>query len=85
MPAKERGRIVTILSVNAKITRETRATYRGRAVVVELTGHEITLRLKGRRHRVGVPILAVLDLGYKMLAREAAAEKKEAKRAGRKR
>ena len=72
---------MTALSVNGTVTRETRASYRGRTLIVELSAHEVTLREKGRRHRVSVPILAVYDLGFKLLAREAAAAKR-AKRKG---
>jgi hypothetical protein len=66
---------MTALSVNGSVTRETRATYRGRALVVTLTGHELIFREKGRRRIVAVPILAAYDLGFKILAREARLEK----------
>ncbi len=73
---------MTALGLNSKVTRESRAVYRGRALVIELSAHEITLREKGKRTRVSVPILAVYDLGFKLLAREAAAAKREKRKAG---
>ena len=66
---------MTALTVNGSVTRETRATYRGRPLVVTLCGHELIFREKGRRRTVAVPLLAAYDLGFKILAREARGEK----------
>ncbi len=74
---------MTALSINGKVTRESRAIVRGRALIVELSAHEITMREKGKRLRVSIPILAAYDLGFKLLAREKATAKREAKKAGR--
>jgi hypothetical protein len=66
---------VTKLSGNDTVTRETAALYRGTPLVVELGAHNIVLREKAKRSRITVPILAVYDLGFKLIAREARAEK----------
>jgi hypothetical protein len=71
---------MTTLGINATVTRETRATYRGRALIVELSAHEVTLREKGRRLRVSVPLLAIYDLGFRLLAKQAAPAKKGARK-----
>ena len=66
---------MTALGINSKVARETRATYRGRALIVTITPHEVLVREKGRRLNVSIPITAVYDLGFKILAREARIEK----------
>ena len=66
---------MTALGVNAKVVRETRAAYRGRPLILEIHAHEVVVREKGRRLRVSIPILAVYDLGFKILARERRVEK----------
>ena len=71
---------MTVLSGNAQVTRETRAAYRGRPLCVTVNSHEVVLREKGKRLRVSVPIVAVYDLGFKILAREKAREKKEGRK-----
>lgn len=68
---------MTKLDINQSVTRESRAVYRGRPLIVTASAHEIRVREKGRRLSVGIPILAVYDLGFKILARERAREKKE--------
>lgn len=70
---------MTALTGKATVTRESRALYRGRPLIVEIATHEIVLREKGRRTRVSVPILAVYDLGFKILAREQRNERLKAK------
>ena len=66
---------MTALGVNARVVRETRAAYRGRPLILEVHPHEVVIREKGRRLKVSVPILAVYDLGFKILARERRIEK----------
>ena len=70
-------------SLNRPVRRETGAIVKGRPLVVELHAGYLTLRSKGKRHTVTVDYRAVLDLGYRILAR-AAAEEKAARKGGRK-
>lgn len=77
-----RGAEMTALTGNAKVTRETLASYRGRPLCVTVNAHEVVIREKGRRFSASVPIVAVYDLGFKILARQRAAEK--AQKRGRK-
>lgn len=63
---------MTRLAPGHAVTRELAATYRGRPLIVQLSNHFITLREKGRRGSVAVPILAIYDLGFKLRARETA-------------
>lgn len=74
---------MTALTGAKTVKRETRAVYRGRPLVAEIGTHEISLREKGRRFVVSVPLLAVYELGYKMLAREREKAKKDAKKGSR--
>ena len=68
------------------LTRETATYYRGRPLVLELHPGYLVLRQKGKRHRVSVEYGAILEFGYKILARIEKANKAEARRAkGRKR
>ena len=64
------------------VARETASLYRGRPLIVELRPWGVVLREKGRRLAVPVDYRAVYDLGFKIMARAAAAEKK-AKKGGR--
>lgn len=66
---------MTALTGNAKVVRETRASYRGRPLIVTVNSHEVVIREKGRRFATAIPIVAVYDLGFKILARERRAEK----------
>lgn len=59
------------------VRRETAATTRGRALIVELHPGYMTLREKGRRFKVSVEYGAVLHLAYKQLAAAKLAEKKK--------
>lgn len=63
------------LAIQSPVRRETSTLYRRRALIVELTAHAAIIREKGRRARVTVPWDACYDLGMKLLAREAKAEK----------
>ena len=67
------------------VTRETPVYYRGRALVVSLHPSYLRIREKGRRMAIDVDYRSILDLGFKQLARAAAAEKASAKAAKRKR
>ena len=58
-------------SLNHPIRRETATTYRGRPLIVELHPGYALIREKGKRHSVSVGYAAILELGYKLLAREA--------------
>jgi hypothetical protein len=62
------------------VRRETGTIYRGRPLVIEIHAGYLSLREKGKRHSVTVDYRAVLDLGYKLLARAAAEEKHKAHR-----
>ena len=71
-------------SLTRPVRRETGVTYRGRPLVIEIHAGYLSLREKGKRHAITVDYRAVLDLGYKMLARAEAEEKRQAHAAGRK-
>jgi hypothetical protein len=71
---------MTTLKPASKLTRETSAYYRGRALVIELHPGYCSVRLKGTRQAVSVDYRTVLETGYKVLARQAAAEKAARKR-----
>lgn len=62
------------------VKRETAVTYRGRPLIVELHPWGISLREKGRRLSVPVDYRSVYDLGFKILARSARAEKEKARK-----
>ena len=67
-------------SLTRPVRRETATTVRGRALVVELHPGYLTLRQKGKHHAVSVGYDAVLDLGWRLLARQQAAERATTKR-----
>ena len=71
---------MTEIKPSSPLRRKTAATVRGRALVVSLFPGYMTLREAGRRHSVAVEYRAVLDLGYKLLARAERAEKAEQRR-----
>lgn len=58
------------------LRRETAVLSRSRPIIIECRPHHITLREKGRRLSLTVHYRAILDLAYKQLAREQAAERK---------
>ncbi len=59
------------------IRRETSATVRGRAIMIEVSRLSITVRQKGKRTAYVVPLDAVYDLGAKLAARLARDEKRK--------
>lgn len=59
------------------IRRETAATVRGRAIMIEVSRLSITVRQKGKRIGYTVPLDAVFDLGAKLAARLARDEKRK--------
>jgi hypothetical protein len=61
------------------VKRETATVVRHRALMAELHAGYLTLREKGRRAGVSVDYRAIYDLGWKMLARQKAAERKAAR------
>jgi hypothetical protein len=61
------------------VRRETAATVRGRELMVELSRLTLTVRQKGKRVSYTVPLDAIFDLGAKLAARAALAEKRKAK------
>jgi hypothetical protein len=65
----------TLINPARTVKRETASTYRGIPLIVELHPGYLTLRQKGRRRSVSIEYGAVLDLGYKILARAERAEK----------
>lgn len=71
---------MTKLSGTASVSRETLAVWRGRELMVTVTAHDVQVREKGRRKGYSVPIIAVFELGAKLAARQAAAEKLEMKK-----
>jgi len=70
---------MTALQPQSPVKRETSAVVRGRAIVVILHPGWMEVKEKGRKHTVSVSYRAVMDLGYKLLAREQAAERKAKK------
>jgi hypothetical protein len=58
------------------VKRETSASYRRRALIVEVTAHAAVIREKGRRDRVVCPWDAIYQMGMKLRARETTARKK---------
>jgi hypothetical protein len=73
---------MTTLTTDKTVVRETAARHARRAIIVELSPHLITLRLKGLRDRLAVPYDALIETLYKRRAEEARREK-AAKRRGR--
>lgn len=67
-------------TISRPVRRETNVYARNRAIIIELHAHHITLREKGRRLSLAVHYRAILDLAYKQLAREQAAEKAQARK-----
>lgn len=59
------------------IRRETAATVRGRAIMIEVSRLAVTVRQKGRRTAYTVPLDAIFDLGAKLAARAARDEKRK--------
>lgn len=59
------------------LKRETAACNRGRPLIVELHDGYLVLREKGTKtHKVAVDYQTILHIGYKLLAKEAAEQKK---------
>lgn len=69
----------TPIRTDRTVKRETAITYRGRPLIVELHPGYLILRQKGTRRAVSIDYSAVLDLGYKLMARAERAEKLKAK------
>ena len=67
------------------VTRKSPVIYRGRALVISMHPGYLRIREQGRRTAIDVDYRAILDLGYKQLARAAAAEKAAAKAAKKRR
>ena len=65
------------MAVLSPVRRETSTIYRRRSLIVELTAHAAIIREKGRRDRVTVPWDAAYELGLKLRARAARAEKRK--------
>lgn len=63
------------------VRRESAVVVRGRPLVVELHAAYLTVRPKGTRQAVSVDYRTILETGYKILARAAAAEKAARKKA----
>ena len=68
-------------ALKSPVKRETSATARirpadkDRSIQVEVTAYSAILHLKGTQESVTVPWVAIYDLGLKLRARQAAAEK----------
>ncbi len=67
-------------TIDRPVRRETASTYRGRPLVIELHPGYLEIRPKGKRTRVAIPYDAVLELGWKMIARAERVEKIAAKK-----
>lgn len=76
----EGSEVTTIATRKTRIKTKTSASYRGRALVVDLDPIGVTIRESGRRRGYWVPWLAVYQLGGKLEAREAVALKRKRKR-----
>jgi hypothetical protein len=63
------------------VRRETAVIYRGRPLICELRPWGVILREKGRRLGVPVDYRAIYEFGFKIMARQAAAEKEKARKA----
>lgn len=71
---------MTVLTGSKSVTRETRALYRGKPMVVTVDPYFVTVRVKGKRYRYEVPIEAIFHLAAKKEAAKIAAEKKSRKK-----
>jgi hypothetical protein len=71
-----------MIAVKKPVKRETSTIYRGRPLIAEMHAGYVVLREKGRRAGVSVDWCAIYDLGWKLLARQKAEEKRKAKRIG---
>jgi hypothetical protein len=71
---------MTALSASRPLRRETATVYRGRPLIVELHPGYLVLREKCTRKAVTVDYRTALELGYKLLARQAAIDKHDKKR-----
>jgi hypothetical protein len=71
---------MTQIKPESPLRRETGTYYRGRPLLIELHPGYAVLRRKGTRQRVAVSYDAILEFGYKILARQAALEKAERKK-----
>lgn len=72
---------MTTIKPDRPIRRETASLTRRRPIIIELHPGYLTLKAKRGKTSVAVDYAAILDLGYKMLARAERAEK--AKKGGR--
>ena len=63
------------------LVRETRATYRGKELMVRLDTHTCDIKLKGQRwtSAYSIPWVAVFHLGAKLKARDAKAGNRRSK------
>jgi hypothetical protein len=68
---------MTTIKPEAPLRRETGLYYRGHVLIVELHPGYLVLRQKGRRDRVSVDYQAILELGYRIRAKQAAIERAE--------
>jgi len=64
------------------VRRETAALVQGRPLMLEVVRLTIAVRQKGKRVGYSVPIEAIFHLGGRIAAREAAKEKAEKKKGG---
>lgn len=74
---------MTRISPSSPVRRETAAEYRGRTLVIELHPGYLTVGEKRKKTRVSVDYRTVYELGWKLVARAEAAQRKE-KKGGRK-
>ena len=68
---------MTRISPSSPVKRETDVYYRGKTLVVELHPTFIVLKEKKKRVRVTVSYPAIYELGWKLLARAAAENKRK--------
>lgn len=62
------------------VRRETGVYIKGRPLIIEARPGYLRLREKGRRFFVAVDYRAIYDLGFKIIARQKAAERAEARK-----
>jgi hypothetical protein len=70
---------MTRIRTEKTVKRETASLYRGRPLIVRLHPRFVEIRPKGKRTSVSVGYEAIYEFGWKVLARQQAAEKKQRK------
>ena len=74
---------MTAIAPDRPTRRETSATYRSRPLMVELHPSYLAIRQKGRRDVLTVDYICLFEFAHKLRWREQQAERKAAKKRGR--